>query len=146
MRCSQQVNFVQTKIDKVEQRTVNHDQFLKVLAYKSIDMEARSRRCNLVVHGLAESKNERLHEILRDFLWDEMGIDSDDLLINRFHRLGSLYKVKTRQNTDTPRRPVIIAFQDHRDIERILQAAYMLKGTRFSKGNSGCKAAFDAEI
>lgn len=132
MKCSQQMSFVQTKIDKVEQQTVNHEQFLKVLAYKSIDMEARSRRCNLVVHGLAECKNEHLHEILQDFLWDELGIDSDDLLINRFHRLGSLYKAKTRQSTDTPRRPVIIAFQDHRDIERILQAAYMLKGSRFS--------------
>ena len=56
MKFGQQMNSVHSKIDKVEQRTVNHDMFLKVLAYKSIDIEARSRRCNLVFYGLAESK------------------------------------------------------------------------------------------
>ena len=61
-----------------------------------------------------------------------MGIDFEDLLIDHYHRLGSLYKAKRRQQTDTPRRPVIIAFQDCSAIGRILAAAYMLKDSRFS--------------
>ena len=59
MKFSNQMNSVQAKVDRAEQRTVNHELFFKVLAYKSIDIEVRSRRCNLVIDGLAESKNER---------------------------------------------------------------------------------------
>ena len=132
MKFGQQMSSLQSKIDKTEQRTVNHELLLKVLAYKSIDIEARSRRCNLVIHGLAESKNERLSEILHEFMWSELGIDSDDLYIDRFHRLGSLHKAKQRQRTDNPRRPIIIAFSDYSNIERILGTVYMLKGTGYS--------------
>ena len=132
VKFSQQMNSVQAKINNVEQQTVNHELFLKVLAYKSIDIEARSRRCNLVFHGLAEGKNEKLAEVLRDFMWNELGIDSDDLYIDRYHRLGSLYKAKQRQRTDSPKRPIIIAFRDYNDIGRILDAAYMLKGSGYT--------------
>lgn len=132
MKISQQMSSVQAKMNNVEQQTVNHDLFLKVLAYKSIDIEARSRRCNLVFHGLAEGKNENLSEILSTFMWNELGIDSEDLYIDRYHRLGSLYKAKQRQRTDTPRRPIIIAFRDYSDIDRILGAAFMLKGSGYS--------------
>ena len=132
MKSSQLINSIQSKVDVVEQRTVNHELFLKVLAYKSIDIEARSRRCNLIFHGLKESKNENLAGKLEDFLWQELCIDSNDLLIDRYHRLGSFDKAKQRQRTDTPCRPIIIAFSEYRYIERILDAAYMLKGTGYS--------------
>ena len=59
MTFSHQMNSVQAKVDRAEQRTVNHELFSKVLAYKAIDIEVRSRRCNLVIDGLAENKNER---------------------------------------------------------------------------------------
>ena len=63
-------------------------------------------------------------------MWNELGIDSDDLLIDRFYRLGSFHKAK--QRTDNPIRPIIIAFQEYRNIDRILDAAYMLKGSGYS--------------
>ena len=130
MKFGQQINSVQSKVDMVEQHTVNHETFLKVLAYKSIDIEARSRRCNLVFHGLKESKNENLEGKLQDFMWNEMGIDSDDFIMDRFHRLGSFHKAKQRQMTDTPTRHVIVAFQEYRYIGRILDAAYILVSKR----------------
>ena len=129
---SQNMNNVQCKVGHIENRMTDHDLFLKVLAYKSIDIEARTRRCNLIFHGLAEFKNERLTDILRDFLWDEMGIDCDDLFIDRVHRLGSFTKAKQRQHTENPRRPVIIAFQDYRSVEKVMDAAYMLRNSKFS--------------
>lgn len=132
MKISQQLNSVQAKIDSAERRTVNHDLFLKVLAYKSIDLEARSRRCNLVFHGLSESKNENLSDVMRDFIWYEIGIDSDDLYIHRFHRLGSLFKAKQRNGVDNPKRPVIVAFQDYQSTEKILNSSYMLRGSGYS--------------
>ena len=71
MKFSQQLNSLQVKVDSAEQRTVNHGLFLNVLAYKSIDIEARSRSCNLIFHSLSESKNEHLSDEMRNFWWYE---------------------------------------------------------------------------
>ena len=90
---AQTLSTVQTRVDSIEKQNIGKDQLLKVLAYKSIDIEARSRRHHLLFHGLAESRSENCTELLRNFLWDEMGIDSDDLFIERVHRLGSLQKL-----------------------------------------------------
>ena len=78
----------------IENQTTEQSRFLKVLAYKSIDLEARSRRKNLVFHGLTECPIEDCYLALRDFLWEEMGLDIEDLGIERVHRLGSLYKLR----------------------------------------------------
>ena len=61
-------------------------------------------------------------------MWNEMGIDSDDLFVHRIHRLSSLYKAKQRQNTENPKRPITIAFQDYNSTVKFLDAAYMLRG------------------
>ena len=129
---SQKLNTVQGKVGHVENKLNGHEIFLKVLAYKSMDIEARSRRCNLIFHGLAEFKNECLSDVLKDFLWNEMGIDADSLFIDRFHRLGSLIKAKQKRPNENPRRPVIIAFQDYKSVERVMNAAYMLANSGFS--------------
>lgn len=132
VKISRNMSNVQFKVEHIESRTATHDLFLKVLAYKSIDIEARSRRCNLIFHGLAENKDENLPDKLNEFLWQEMCIDSDELYIGRVHRLGSFHKAKQRQRTDNPRRPIIIAFEDYKSTETVLSAAYMLKGSNFS--------------
>ena len=132
MKFSQQLNSLKVKVDSAEQRTVNHELFLKVLAYKSIDIEARSRRCNLIFHGLSESTNENLSDEMRNFMWYEMGLTYDDFYIHRVHRLGSLYKAKQKNGTENPKRPVIIAFQDYHSTEKILSSSYMLRGSGFS--------------
>ena len=129
---SQNMNTVQSKVGQFENKLNDHDLFLKVLAYKSMDIEARSRRCNLIFHGLAEFKNECLTDVLRDFLWNEMGIDCDDLFIDRFHRLGSFMKAKQKRPNENPRRPVIVAFQDYKSVEKVMGAAYMLNKSGFS--------------
>ena len=70
--------------------------------------------------GIPDHTHFFLSAILDKFMWSELGIDSDDLIIDPFHRLGLLHKAKQRQQTDNPRRPIIIAFRDYSDIERIL--------------------------
>ena len=52
------VNQNSVQVNQVNLRMNRHEVLLKLLAYKSIDSEARSRRRNLVFHGLAEIKNE----------------------------------------------------------------------------------------
>ena len=101
-----------------------------MLAYKLIDLEARSRRNNLLFHGLVESPNENVYEKLGEFLWTEMGLDIDDFYIERIHRLGSLRRA--RAISQTPRRPIIVAFGQYRNTNTILETAYMLRGSDFS--------------
>ena len=84
---AQNLNTVQSKVMCIESQNIEQSRFLKVLAYKSIDIEARSRRKNLVFHGLAESRSEDCFQVLRDFLWNEMCLDIEDLGIERLHRL-----------------------------------------------------------
>lgn len=126
------MNATKVQVEHISRRADNHEQCLKVLAYKSIDLEARSRRNNLLFHGLAESKNENCIELLRNFLWNEMGIDLDDYYVERAHRLGSLYKARQRNQDRNPRRPIIVAFGQHSQTNIIIESAYMLKGTNFS--------------
>lgn len=86
-----------SKVDHMNMRVDNHEQFLKLLAYKSIDIEARSRRRNLLFHGLAEHRNENCAAIVRDFLWDEMGLDADDFLHRARASVGICTESKAAQ-------------------------------------------------
>ena len=97
------MNSVQAKVNRAEQRTVNHELFLKLLAYKFIDIEARSRRCNFVIHGLADSKNKRLDDKLQECMWNEMGIDSGDLFVHRTHRLVRYTRINRDKIPITPK-------------------------------------------
>ena len=127
---TQGLSTVNARVEHVENQTLSHELVLKVLAYKSIDIKARSRRFNLLFHGLAENRSENCSELLHDFMWHEMGIDSDDLYIGRVHRLGSLHMAKMKN--EVPRRPIVVSFNDDQSVQKVLSAAYMLKGTNYS--------------
>ena len=118
------------QVETVRRRTDYHEQCLKSLAYKSIDLEARSRRNNLLFHGLAESPNEDVYHKLSDFMWTEMCLDIEDFHVERIHRLGSLRRA--RAMSQTLRRPIIVAFGKYHNTETILETAYMLRGSEFS--------------
>ena len=124
---AQNPNSVHAQVVCIENQNIEQNRFLKVLAYKSIDLEARSRRKKLVFHGLGECPSEDCFQVLRDFLWEEMGIDIDDLGIERLHRLGSLHK--ERLKGDIPRRPIIAAFYEYRHTDIVMYTAYMLRTT-----------------
>ena len=127
---AQNLNSVHARVVTVENQNTEQNRFLKVLAYKSIDLEARSRRKNLVFHGFTECPREDCYLVLRDFLWQEMGLDIEDLGIERVHRLGSLHKAKLR--SDPSRRPIIAALYEYRRTDTVMNTCYMLRNTRFS--------------
>lgn len=103
---------------------------MKQLAYHSIDTEARSRRNNLIFYGLADVRAENTYELLSQFCSDHLDFDLGDYFVQRVHRLGSLRRASGI--TQTPRRPIIVAFRDFGDTEFILQQARKLKHTRYS--------------
>ena len=48
----------QRRISKIESVMKSYDDRIRLLEYKSIDLEARSRRNNILFYGLKENRNE----------------------------------------------------------------------------------------
>ena len=67
------------------------DKRLKLLEYKSIDQEARSRRNNLIFRGHPEVRyNDDCEAIIHSFLQRHLDIDPNLIRIQRAHRLCDL--------------------------------------------------------
>ena len=101
----------------------DHESRLLLLEYKSIDIEARSRRKNLLFNGFAEERDESCATKICAFLRESLDIN-DAISVDRAHRLG-----RFRRGTD---RPIIVAFRDYQDTQLILSSANKLKGTHYS--------------
>ena len=118
------------KVNTVEKRVNTHSDQIKVLSYRSLDLEAGSRRNNLIFWGLTENTQRRCDALILSFKVHEMGVDTSEIVIERAHRLGSI-RQPARQAGQDPRRPIIAKFNDYRDTEHILDRSYKLKGTKF---------------
>lgn len=114
-------------LTQVIHATNKHTDMLKTLAYKSIDLEARSRRNNLIFWGLCENYHENCFALIRDFIKNQFDLDSDKMYLARAHRLGA-----RKNNNRNQRRPIVVNFRDYCDTETIMSRAYMLKDTPFS--------------
>jgi len=121
------ISGIDKTLGQVIQVTNTQTDFMKSLAYKSIDIEARSRRNNLIFRGFSENRGENCFQLIRDFLSNHLDMDPRDLYLARAHRLGRPDTTKQFQ-----RRPIIVLFRDYDDIETIMGRVKMLKGTSFS--------------
>ena len=101
----------------------DHEARLLLLEYKSVDLEARSRRKNLLFIGFTEEKDENCVMQISNFLKQSLEFRSD-ICIDRAQRLGRFKRDKHRQ--------IIVAFRDCSDVELILSNAHKLKGTKYS--------------
>lgn len=122
----------------IQDKTINR---INVLAYKSIDNEARQRRNNLIFYGISETVGENCLEVLCDFLGDKLGLDPDAICIQRAHRIGTRSYMRGGRGQGRGQesyasvlgkhRPIIAAFRDYQDVELILSNAKNLKGTNY---------------
>ena len=119
--------YMNEKLCEVIEVTNTQSCVLRTLAYKSIDLEARSRRNNLIFWGILENPGENCFQIIRDFIQHNLDLDSDRMYLARAHRLGPR-KIGIRD----PRRPIIVNFRDFIDTDTIMNKAFMLKNTPFS--------------
>ena len=114
------------RVKKSEAAIRSHQNRLKLLEYKSIDIESRSRRRNLIFRGIREmpdESNDTCMSEVRRFLRVHLGIDRD-MYMERAHRLGKLKLDVTR--------PIIVAFRDFQDTDSIMNNTRKLAGTLFS--------------
>lgn len=97
---------------------------MHLLAYKSIDIEARSRRNNLIFRNLTMKKGDSCFEIVRQFLDKELDLDGDNVYLERAHPFGPPKK-------QLYCRDIIVAFRDYGDTECIMNNVGRLRGTRY---------------
>lgn len=120
------LNKLGNQVSEIETSVSNFEQGLSSLSRKVDDLENRSRRNNLILHGLDEVKGETGEELLtrvKDKVFQEK-LQLTAETIERCHRLGKKQENKSR--------PVIMRFMDYREKESVLMTAHKLKDTPFS--------------
>ena len=75
-------------VHEIRESTLQNKARIGTLAYKSIDLEARQRRNNLLFWGIPEVRNEDCMAVLSEFLTDRLEIDAETICIQRAHRVG----------------------------------------------------------
>ena len=131
--CLQDIRFTNGDRPRCTEQTAcgTHEQ-LKLLSYKSIDIDARSRRSNLIFSGICEEKCEDSLVVVQNFLQDRLDIDPDAIHIHTAHRIGRLQTRIDKQVHDQAKyRPIIAAFRDFNDVKLILDNTQKLRGTVF---------------
>ena len=126
-RIEQSLGGMSRTMDQVVQAVNSSTDFIKTLAYKSIDIEARARRNNIIIRGIAENRGENCFQLIRDFISNHLDLDPTNMNITRAHRLGRINPNRGHQS-----RPIIANFRDFCDIEMIMSNARMLRGKPFS--------------
>ena len=127
------INSIETKIDRVvnliprvdfaEKTLRKQDERITLLEYKSMDLEARSRRNNLLFKGFPEERNEDCKAKIKLLLKNQLEL-KHDIVIDRAHRLGRFSPGGSRH--------IIVAFSTFRETELVLTNANKMKGTTYS--------------
>ena len=120
---------LKTAVDKTDKSI---KQGLTDLTDKTVDLEDRSRRNNLVFFGFPENNNKDTQEdcdqLLTKILQDKniIGDLNDGSVFDRAHRLGP------RRNDQERPRPIIVRVTFFKDKQHILKNANKFKGSQFS--------------
>ncbi|XP_070552433.1 myosin-6-like [Ptychodera flava] len=104
------------------------------LKHRSIDLESRSRRDNLVFYNIQDNPQETDSESerkLQDFLVKELKLPKEQvqtIKLDRVHRINT--KTRHIHGRATPR-PIIAKFNFYKDREVVRTSARNLRGTHF---------------
>ena len=113
---------IKSRVSALENTIRSQHDRLKLLEYRSLDIEARSRRKNLLFKGIPEDRNENCFDAVRQFISSKLHIDRD-MYLERAHRIGRFSVNRTR--------PIIVAFRDYCDTEDILNASNFLRDSNY---------------
>lgn len=113
---------VQTKLKQLAQENQSFPQpqvtekvfeRINTMEDKMVDLEARSRRNNLIFHGIEEANKEDCRKTAYDAIEIGCEMDPRGIRIERAHRIG-----RRRPNATKPR-PLIVRFLDFHDKENV---------------------------
>ena len=89
---------------------------MEMVESQVIDLEARGRRNNLIIHGLEEADDEDCRHVVNDFIDRGCCVD-ERVVIERVHRIG-----KRRARATRPR-PMIVKFLDYQEKQMVKAGA-----------------------
>ena len=112
-----------TKIEKLEKLQDQQEQY--------------SRRNCLLIHGIAEEKEEITDEVIINTLNEKLDLDITLRDIERTHRIGELKKARGKI------RPIIVKFVRYNDRNRVFRNKKKLKGQKISITESLTKIRMD---
>ena len=125
-------------IDELNIQLCKMSQQSNMQQMRIIDLEARSRRNNLIFFNISEPENETnfdCENVLLNFLHNRLKFghsDIDKIVFQRVHRLGKRRRGQLSNGDDPKPRPIIAGFRDYKWREEVLFRAKNLKGTNFS--------------
>ena len=122
----------QTKEDL--KNSIEHNKSLN----RSMDeLEDRNRRNNLIFSGIEQGRAEsweQTEEKVRQVIKDKMGIDTENIDIERAHRLHN--GPSSRVNNS---KPIIVMFSRYKDKDNVLSKSFKLKGSDMYVNEDYCK-------
>ena len=128
-----------------EGNLTSHNKKQNEVISKTVDLEDRSRRNNLLFFNIPEaskdgrSDNENCEEKIIHILEEKQFFSSDyEIYIDRAHRLGP----KRNHETDRPR-PIIVRFSYYKDKQKIITNGKKLKGTGIGVSEDFSKATVE---
>lgn len=132
------IGLIKCRIDRIESdmyiSCASHEvtnERLKLLEYKSIDMESRARETNLIISGVSESVTENCVDTVLDIFTNTMGVDTTTFNIVAAHRLGRVFK--PQYPSQRPRHRLMLVILRHRlQVNNVFRFAYKLKNTSVS--------------
>ena len=113
------------QVDEVVKEVKKLKEEKKEILLKLDDLENRSRRSNLVLHGVAEIKRENCLETVTSFITDYVGVPQSDYGVERCHRTPTVPRQTTAsagEATKPTPRIIHIAFSSFAAKERVRKA------------------------
>lgn len=130
------LDFMSKETSEMKEQIKNNDDGLKTklqqnvsdmenIRFKTIDLEDRSRRSNLVFFNFKEESNistEDCEEKVENLLKSLNILNGEDIWIDRAHRLG-----KYKEENETKPRPIIVKFSYYKQKEKIIKNGIKFK-------------------
>ena len=113
------------RINKMNERMEKLEKNNKDMMMSKIELEARSRRNNLLFFGVKEQEKEDASRLIHDIIKKDLGLNGS-FPLQRAHRLGPVKRNVVGKSADRPR-PIIVNFLDFRDKETVRSARSRLQ-------------------
>ena len=110
------------KIEELNGIVSKMNERIEELENKIDRQEQYSKRNCILIHGIAENKEENTDQQAIDFINDNLDIKIDEINIDRSHRIV-INKAKKKA------RPIIVKFARHNVRGRVFREKWKLKGT-----------------
>ena len=111
------------KIEELNGTVSKMNERIEELENKIDRQEQYSRRNCILIHGIAENKEENTDQQAIDFINENLDIKIDEIDIDRFHRIGRYDKTKKLA------RPIIVKFPRYNVRGRVFREKRKVKVT-----------------